>query len=142
MAPNSVHDTPDLDTAADPRPLGVRGARVLDPAEWLDKLRDTPLAGTTLDPDESFIVVVEAPDGTVLACWAAFNAVHVEGVWVHPAHRRQGGVARALLDAMTQALRARDIREVITNAEDAAIEAIIQKLGGILLPGTCWLIRL
>lgn len=62
--------------------------RTLPPAEWA-RLRGTELEHVWpgLPTDEAQIVVVE-DEGQIVGCWAAYRAVHVEGVWIHPDHRR------------------------------------------------------
>ena len=116
-------------------------ARVLAPEEWAAKLVGTSLAQAAYDPAEAFVLVVENAEGEVVGCWSAVNTVHVEGIWERPDHRGHAGVGRALLVGMVQELQARGVREVLTNADTPEIEAMLQKVGAIRLPGTCWLLK-
>lgn len=117
--------------------------RILPPEEWADKLAGTPLAErlADLNPDYTVIIVVEV-DGQVVAEWAAINVVHVEGLWEAPDHRGGPGVSRQLLQTMLTELTRHHVGEVITRAETPAVEALIQKAGGIPLPGTAWVLTI
>lgn len=108
-------------------------ARVLDPAEW------PTLAGTELEtvwphltPEDTQIVVVE--DGTsIIGCWAVIRYVHVEGCWVHPDHRKRGGVARRLLAGMRRAAQRFGANAVITGSANADVTALLEKLNAVPL---------
>jgi ribosomal protein S18 acetylase RimI-like enzyme len=115
-------------------------ARVLPPEEWASKLAGTSLAQAIFDPDNAFVLVVER-EGEVVACWAAINTVHVEGIWIHPDHRTHVAVGRLLLRSMFDELRALLVSEVITNADDPAIEAMLRTIGATPLPGTSWVMK-
>ncbi len=119
-------------------------ARVLPPEEWAERLTGTSLDGMHLDPDHSVVILVEdgGPGGQVLACWAAITTVHVEGLWEAPAARGHAGVARALLTTMLSTLREHHIAEVLTNAATPEVEAMLNHIGAIQLPGTAWVLDL
>ena len=42
------------------------------------------------DPDYSTVVVAESSEGEILGYWCAFNAVHVEPLWVAKSERTNG----------------------------------------------------
>lgn len=114
--------------------------RVADPTEWSTLLVGTQLARAELDPDNSVVVVVEV-DGAIAGCWAALACAHVEGLELMNGFRGDPGVARALLTTMTKALEDHGIREVLTQAVTPEVEAMIQKIGGLRVPGTSWVIK-
>lgn len=135
---------PSVDDHPQPQPqrhLGPPVARLLPPEEW-DKLAGTELGGQTdrLSPDASAIIVVElgGPGGPIVACWAAMNIVHVEGVWVAPGSH--AGVVRALLEQMSSYLTTCGVREVLTQATEPGVADIIDRLGGHKVPGETWVI--
>jgi hypothetical protein len=113
--------------------------RVLPPAEW-SRLQGTELDGVTAHlPPTAQIVVVEQ-DGAIVACWAAFNVLHVEGIWIAPAHRRSGSVARRLLRAMRQVVASFGCRSAMTAALTDEVDGFITRLGGTRVPGTHFLL--
>ena len=114
-------------------------ARRLPPAEWATKTPEF----ATLDPEHSFVVVVEdGLGGPVLARWAAFTVVHVEGLAMVPAVQGHAGVARALLATMVGELTGIGIQEVLTQADQPAVAEMCAKAGGHALPGQTWVIPL
>lgn len=116
-------------------------ARVLTPEEWPTKLIGTTLAQAIYDPDNAFVIVVEDAEGKVVACWSAVNTVHVEGIWIHPDHRKHAAVGRTLLTGMFEELRSLSVREVVTNADTPEVERMLQTIGAIQLPGTSWVLK-
>ncbi len=68
------------------------------------------LVGTELEavmstlPEDVKVVVVEDESGAIIGCWAAMPVMHVEGVWIAPAHRGRTAVARRLWSGMRQTL--------------------------------------
>lgn len=116
--------------------------RILPPEEWPTKLRGTALDGHRLSPEHAVILVVEDQDGQVVACWAAFDAVHVEGLWIKAEHRGKAIVSRTLLKAMLDELHEKAVGEVMTNADTPEIETLLRHVGAHQLPGSSWLWRL
>jgi hypothetical protein len=58
------------------------------------KLKDKgPFKDQIPDPRTSSVVVAE-DDGEIV--WCAFNAVHIEPLWIAPEHRQKASVARGL----------------------------------------------
>lgn len=98
--------------------------RVLPPEEW-PRLQGTELETVwpTLPQDEARIVVVEDA-GQIIGCWAAFRAVHVEGVWIHPDHRGKVGVRlwRAMRRVIADVF---DAGGAWTGSQSAEIDALL-----------------
>lgn len=98
------------------------------------------LAGTELEqvwpllPEDAHIIAVEH-EGQIIGCWALIRYVHVEGVWVHPDHRKRGSVARRLLGMMHRTARAMGATAVLTGAMSDEVRDLIAGLGGSQLPG-------
>lgn len=105
------------------------------------------LAGTELEtvwpvlPFGSQIVVVE-DDDLIVACWALFPMLHVEGAWVRPEYRGNPRVARRLLAGMENTAQAMGATVVATAALTPEIGEILDKLGAIELPGRHFSLRL
>lgn len=117
-------------------------ARILPPEEWTVKLSGTALAGHRLDPHHAIIVVVEDTAGAVIACWAAVETVHVEGLWIRADHRGLAVVARELFGGMIGELRELGVPEVMTNADSPDVEKLLRHVKAEQLPGTSWVWRL
>jgi len=113
--------------------------RVLPRHEW-PRLKGTELETLwPLLPQDADVLVVEE-DGDIVGCWALYLLPHVEGVWVHPAHRGRGGVVRRLLSGMRTLVYAlqRDtaVQTGALDTEDGAVVAeMLKKLGAVELPG-------
>jgi hypothetical protein len=105
-------------------------ARVLPAAEW-DRLAETGLDLTLwlpLDRQAAQIVVVEDA-GAIVACWSVMAVRHVEGFWVHPAHRQRGGALRRLFVGMRTLLRSLGATAVVTHAATPDIAALLRAAG-------------
>lgn len=87
-----------------------------------------------LPPDDTRIVIVEE-GSEVLGSWALIRYLHVEGVWVHPDHRKRGRVAAHLLTGMREIAHAWGHSVVLTAAMTEDVRALITHLGGQQLPG-------
>jgi N-acetylglutamate synthase-like GNAT family acetyltransferase len=115
--------------------------RILPVAEY------AALAGTELEtvapylPTEAQVVVVEQ-DGQVVACWALIPVYHTEGLWVHPDHRKRGRVGLRLLEAMRSLTRGLGIRTVATASLSADVDALLQHVGAVELPGKHYVMRM
>ena len=109
--------------------------RILPPSEW------SRLEGTELDlarpflPTEDTQVLVVEQDGVIVGCWAVIRYVHVEGLWIHPDHRRRGRVLRWLLTGMQRVAGALGVKAVLTAAVTDEVRALILGAGGTQLPG-------
>lgn len=122
-------------------PTATYHTRLLPITEW-DKLRDFPFAANGLpDPDLSMILVDELADGTIVGIWAALTAVHLDGLWVDPAHR-DSPVAGQLLRGMKAALQERGITVSFTMVQDANVMVLAHKAGFIRAPGDLWILTL
>jgi hypothetical protein len=103
-------------------------------ADW-DRLATTDLGPVLpLLPADTQIVVVEGPEG-IVGTWAVVRYVHVEGLWIAPAHRKRGRVGALLLAGMREVAHAWDTTVVLTGAESDEVRALIGHFGGRQLPG-------
>lgn len=81
--------------------------RELPQAEW-DKLAatDGPFAHVGLPhSDNCKVLVLEAPDGTVVKHWPVFDAVHIDGLWSRDDYRHRAQLDRLFLGAMITMLQ-------------------------------------
>lgn len=90
----------------------------------------------TLRPDSAQVIVVEDDAGQIAGCWAVFPAWHVEGLYVAPEHRHTGTVTRRLLSEMRRVVRLLGVDSVVTCAVSDEVRDLIQRVGGVPLPGT------
>lgn len=113
-------------------------SRILPPEEW-PRLAGTELETSWphLDPANAQIVVVEH-EGVIVACWALMRVVHVEGVWIAPAHRGTLGVVKRLLTVMRGCARAWGASYVWTGAITDDVRGLIGRLGGKPIPFDCY----
>ncbi len=114
-------------------------ARLLPSSEW------SALAGTELDhlshlspPPEGVLVVVVEQDAQIVACWAAVQTIHVEGLWKREDFRGDLAAGRLLLTTMLDLLRANDVSEVLTSAISSEVEVMLTRIGGSPIPGRLW----
>ena len=114
--------------------------RVLPVEEW-HRLAGTELEtlAPLLSPETTWIVVVER-EGVIVACWAVTQMVHLEGIWIHPAHRTSPSIGRALLRGAWAQVRALGARWAITGATSDEVRALIGKMGGTRLPGEAYIL--
>lgn len=119
--------------------------RILPAAEW-PRLAHTDIHAMLpfLNPADIDIVVIE--DGAdIVACWAVVRVVHLEGVWIHPAYRHKGSVARRLIRATWNVAKRLAPRWVMTAArEDDSItkRLLVKHLGAVQVPMTPYLVGL
>jgi hypothetical protein len=98
------------------------------------------LVGTELEPvwpvlpPDAQVLIVE-DQGAIVACWALYRLVHLEGCWIHPDHRGKGSVARRLLAGMRRTAQAMGARAVNTASVQADVSAMLTKLGAVRLGG-------
>lgn len=113
--------------------------RVLGSEDW-PILAETDLGRVLplLEPAANEIRVVATFDetGELAGCWAALRMVHLEGVWVAPAHRGKAAVARQLRAAMRDVGATWGVTSALTAADTTAIEMLIRRHGGHALPAT------
>lgn len=109
--------------------------RLLPHEEW------PRLAGTELEklhphlaPDMAQILVVEEGD-SIVGTWAIYPQVHAEGVWIDPAHRAKGAVAKHLMQGLAQVLAHFETSGFVTSSVSEEVTTLIKSLGGEELPG-------
>jgi GNAT superfamily N-acetyltransferase len=78
--------------------------RVLDPEEHEKLIGLGPFKDRGPDPATSVVVVAEDDAGRVIGYWCAFNAVHLEPLWVDEPERGNG-VGMALWGGLREALQ-------------------------------------
>lgn len=78
--------------------------RVLDPSEHERLIGLGPFKDLGPDPANSVVVVAEDDHGRVLGYWCAFNAVHLEPLWVAESERGNG-VGMALWEGVREVLK-------------------------------------
>jgi ribosomal protein S18 acetylase RimI-like enzyme len=110
-------------------------ARLLPREEWAAKLAGTELEAVfPVLPAGAQVVAVEDGDRLV-ACWAVFPLVHVEGLWVDPEYRKNPRVGRRLLFGMQQTAVGMGARAVNTAAISEDVAAMLEKAGAVELKG-------
>lgn len=109
--------------------------RILPPSEW------HRLAGTEVEsivpglvPEHTAVLVVER-DGAIVGTWVLMRMAHVECFWVAPQHRGKAGVAGRLLRSMRGLLHEWGVSAPITGSVTPEVTSMIERLGGIRLPG-------
>lgn len=109
--------------------------RVLPPEEW-HRLAGTEVESLVpgLTPENAQVVVVDA-GGEIVGTWAVLRIVHVECLWIAPAHQRKGSVARRLIRGVVAAAQRWRTPSVWTASVDPGVTTMIQKLGGMPIPG-------
>lgn len=109
--------------------------RMLPPEEW-DRLTGTEVESIVpgLVPEHTQVIVVEQ-DGAIVGTWVLLRLVHVECLWIAPAHRRKASVAGRLLRAIVEAAQRWGTRSVWTGSLSPEVTSMIQRLGGIAIPG-------
>lgn len=110
-------------------------ARVLPREEW-DRLAGTEAGGPL--PESARPVVIER-DGQILACHVLMPLWHVEGLWVHPDHRKST-VGGRLWAAVKREAEAVGAAAVLTAALDDEVRALIAHVDGVKLPGEHYVI--
>ena len=109
--------------------------RILPPSEW-HRLVGTEAESIVpgLQPDDTRVLVVEQ-NGQIVGTWTLLRFVHVECIWIDPQHRRKAGVAVRLLRGMVDLARAWGARSVLTASVTPEVTTMIQRLGGLPIPG-------
>lgn len=124
--------------------------RTLPTDEW-HKLHDAPgplpewLDGTTPDPDQTIITVIEDDDGAIKGYWVLFNAVHAEPLYLDESIRHHPKMGLALMAAVGDHLRKHDVKAafgIIGDADVKTVAPMAQRAGFKRLPGTLYAIRL
>lgn len=123
-----------------PEPRGPYTVRMLPVEEW-DRLRNLPFASQGLPPPElAVIFVAETTAGEIVGIWSAMTAVHLDGLWVDPAHQATT-VAGRLLKATKGFLRETGVAVAFTMISDPAVMCLAHKAGFERYPGDLWMIQ-
>lgn len=110
-------------------------SRLLPRDEW-HRLAGTELeAAASVLPADAQVLVIE-DNGEIVGCWSVIPYVHVEGLWIAPAHRKRSSVGRRLLTGMRRVAQALGADVVLTAATDDTVRQLITEYGGVSLPGT------
>ena len=110
-------------------------SRILPPEEW-SRLNETDLHTVLpwVKPEDAQIVVVEDGD-QIVGCWAVLRIVHLEGVWIAPAYRGRGAVARRLLAKTLETARTWAGAWAMTGADTDEVRGLIERhLHGVKVP--------
>lgn len=76
--------------------------------------------------DDVQIIVVE-DEGQIVAMWAVLKVVQLEGVWIAPAYRKRGTVAKRLLDRTMAVARAKAPYFAFTGSQSADVSQLLEK---------------
>ena len=91
--------------------------RVLDPEEHEKLIGLGPFQDRGPDPATSVVVVAEDDAGRVLGYWCAFNAVHLEPLWV--AEKERGnGVGMSMWKGLREVLVAHGVSSAFAMVAD------------------------
>ena len=82
-----------------------------------------------------------AETGQIVACWAAFDAVHLDPLWIAAAYRRRPKLALQLLDAMRAVLAECGVSSALAIIADPTVAAMAERLGFEPIPGQLYLLR-
>lgn len=110
-------------------------SRILPPSEW-HRLVGTEVESIVpgLVPEKTAVLVVEDA-GQIIGTWVALRMEHVECFWIAPEHRGKAAVAGRLLREMRAVLGSWSAPCPLTASVTPEMTAMIERLGGIRLPG-------
>lgn len=116
--------------------------RLLPVEEW-HKLAGTELETVVphLTPERVSIIVVE-DGGQVVGCWALMTVLHCEGLYIAPAYRGKGSVARRLWTTMRGLARDFGARSVATSACSDEVRALLAHVGAVRVPGESYVMQI
>ncbi len=108
-------------------------------AEW-DRLKETdfPIMLPHVGPEDLEVFVVEDTDGTIVGAWGEMR--RLEGLWIHPDHRKKAAVGRRLFYGMREHLRAKGVHWVTTGAMDDSVREMLTSLEAIPIPGDSYFV--
>lgn len=103
--------------------------------EWERKLLGTELEliHPHLPAGAQVVAVIDGDE--LVACWALFPVVHVEGVYIKPEYRGNPRVVRRLISGMQQTALAMGAKAVCTAAIENHVADFALRLGAVELPG-------
>lgn len=110
-------------------------SRILPPSEW-SRLIGTEVESIVpgLNPEKCAVLVIEE-GAQIIGTWVALKMEHVECFWISPEHRGKAGVAARLLRDMRGLLASWGAPCPLTASVTPEMSAMIERLGGIKLPG-------
>jgi hypothetical protein len=97
--------------------------------------------GFTAETLKDMIFAVVEVDGRIVAYWVVWKAVHVEPLWVTPAHRKQPAVIRGIVEAMQDAVALTGETTAFCVIERENAEVVAQyatRLGFLPAPGSLY----
>lgn len=90
---------------------------------------------------EDLRILVVEDDGQIIGTWAVQTIRHLEGVWIDPAHRGRGRVAKLLCDATLRVARETSPTFILTAATSPDVARLITRhLGGLKLPADTYVV--
>jgi N-acetylglutamate synthase-like GNAT family acetyltransferase len=118
--------------------------RVLPPDEWHRLTAFEPFASHGLPTVEHWRVIVGEVEGEIIGFCCLFNAVHWEPWWIAPAHRKNPGLLRQLVDKTGDELRAAGVQTVFVCVGDDIPDqqALVQRFGFEEAPGKLYMLNL
>lgn len=84
------------------------------------------------------VVVVEDEAGRVVGSWLVYPAVHVEGLWIAPDHRKRASVLGRLLSGMRRAADGFGVTQVLTQSLAPEVDDLLSSYGATMVPGRSW----
>ncbi len=109
-------------------------SRVLPEAEWAKLDGIVPICA-------GMVPIVVEHAGQIVGCHVLIPMVHVEGLWIHPDHRKKASVARRLWGRVQRvAVEQFGVRSVATAACSDDIKALLKHIHAVPLPGDHFLI--
>lgn len=110
--------------------------RILPPAEW-PRLAGTEAASVwpRLDPALASVLVVEDEHGAIVGSWLLLRVLMAECLWIDPAHRGKGSVARRLWAFMRRTAQSMGFAVVGTAAMSEDVRNLLAHVGATKIPG-------
>ncbi len=115
-------------------------ARILPFEEWnrLQTVGDFPSVLPYSGPADMNVLVIEDEDGSILGAWS--RTIRLEGIWIHPDHRKKSGVFRQLIRGMRERLIADGVHWVTTGAVDDDVRMMLQASGAQRIEGESYVL--
>jgi hypothetical protein len=113
--------------------------RVLPKSEW-PSLLNTWIADVPLESLGAEVVAVER-DGVLVGVWPIASFLHADACWIHPDHRGNPAIAKALITGVQSEAFARGASVLLMGSESDQIDDYIQRLGGVRIPGKTFVVR-
>lgn len=109
--------------------------RILGVDEWgrIEEAGAPPIT-PLVNPDNAARVVVEG-DGDILAAISVLRVTHLEDLWIHPGHRDNLGVTRALLRQAVAFPQIRGESWVLGSINSDRMRRFVARLNGVRIPG-------